>query len=64
MAYMIVNVRRCRGKVRGLLTHIEWDISSLEDKEMLTTSDQRKIKHLKDQVTEHDQEFKQRHRGP
>ena len=58
---MIVNVRRLRDKVRDRLTHIERDTSPLEDKEMLTLSEQRKIKHLKDQVKEHDQEFEKRH---
>ena len=46
MEDMIANVRRLRGMVRGRLTRIEWDISSLEEKEMLTPSDQRKIKSL------------------
>ena len=43
--------------VRGRLTCIKRDISSLEEKEALTLADQRKIKGLKDQVKEHDQEF-------
>ena len=43
------------------LTHIERDISSLEEKEMLTPSDQRKSRRLKDQVKEHYQEFEKRH---
>ena len=61
MADTIANVRRRRGTVRGRLTLIERDISYLEEKETLTPSDQRKIKHLKDQVKEHDQEFQKRH---
>ena len=61
MADTIANVRRRRGTVRGRLTRIERDISSLEDKETLTPSEQRKIKRLKDQVEEHDQEFEKRH---
>ena len=47
--------------LRGRLTRIEWDISSLEEKEMLTPWEERKIKCLKDQVTEHNQEFEKRH---
>ena len=47
--------------MRGRLTRIERDISSLEEKETLTPSERRKIKHLKDQVKEHDQEFERRH---
>ena len=47
--------------MHGRLTHIGWDISSLEAKEMLTPSDQQKIISLKDQVKEHNQEFKKRH---
>ena len=42
--------------MRGRLTLTERDISYLEEKETLTPSDQRKIKHLKDQVKEHDQD--------
>ena len=61
MADTIANVRRRRGTVRCRLTRIEQDISSLEEKEMLTPSDQRKIKRLKDQVKEHDLEFEKRH---
>ena len=61
MADIIANVRRRRGTVRGRLTRIERGISSLEDKETLTPSKQRKIKRFKDQVKEHDQEFKKRH---
>ena len=49
--------------VRGRLTCIERDISSLEEKETLTLSEQRKIKHLKNQVKEHDQEFEKRHKN-
>ena len=56
----IANVRRRRGTVGGRLTRIERDISSLEEEETLTPSDQRKIKRLKDQVKEHDQEFEKR----
>ena len=47
--------------MRGGLTRIGRDISPLEEKEMLTPSDQRNIKRLKDQVKEHDQEFEKRH---
>ena len=61
MADMITNLRRCQGTVRGRLTCIERDISSLEEKEMLTPSERRKIKRLKDQVKEHVQEFERRH---
>ena len=61
MADTIANVRRRRGTVRGRLTRIERDISSLEEKETLTPSERRKIKRLKDQVKEHDQEFERRH---
>ena len=61
MADTIANVRRRRGTVRGRLTPIERDISSLEEKETLTPSERRKIKRLKDQVKEHDQEFERRH---
>ena len=38
----MANVRRRRGTLRGCMTRIERDISSLEDKETLTPSDQRK----------------------
>ena len=61
MVDTIANVRRCRGTVRGRLTHIERDISSLEDKHTLQPSDQRKIKRLKDQVKEHDRQFEKHH---
>ena len=61
MADTIANVRRRRGTVRGRLTRMERDISSLEEKETLTPSERRKIKRLKDQVKEHDQEFERRH---
>ena len=61
MADTIANVRRRQGTVRSRLTRIERDISSLEEKETLSPSDQRKIKHLKDLVKEHDQEFEKRH---
>ena len=47
--------------VRGRLTRIERDISPLEEKETLTPSERRKIKRLKDQVKEHDQDFEKRH---
>ena len=47
--------------MHGRLTRLERDISSLEEKETVTPSDQRKIKRLKDQVKEHDQEFEKRH---
>ena len=60
MADTIANVRMRRGTVRGRLTRIERDISSLEGKETLTPSERRKIKRLKDQVKEHDQEFEKR----
>ena len=33
----------------------------MEEKETLTPSERRKIKRLKDQVKEHDQEFEKRH---
>ena len=39
MTSMITNVRRHLGMVRGRLTRIERDISSLEDKQKLTPSD-------------------------
>ena len=47
--------------MRGRLTRIERDISSLEEKETLTPSERRKIMRLKDQVKEHDQEFEKRY---
>ena len=47
--------------MRGHLTRIERDISSLEEKETLTPSERKKIMRLKDQVKEHDQEFEKRH---
>ena len=61
MADTIATVRRRRGTVRGRLTRIERDISSLEEKETLTPSERRKIMRLNDQVKEHDQEFEKRH---
>ena len=61
MASTIANARRRRGTVRGRLTRIERDITTLEDKEKLTPSDQRKIRRLKEQVKENDREFEQRH---
>ena len=60
MADPIANVRRRRGTVGGRLTRIEPEISSLEDKEKLTPSYQRKIKRLKDQVKGYDQDFEKR----
>ena len=60
MADTIENVRRRRGTERGGLTRIGRGISSLEEKETLIPSDQRKSKRLKDQVKEHDQEFEKR----
>ena len=60
MADTIANLSRRRGTVRGRLIRIQRYISCLEDKEILTPSDQRKIKRLKDQVKEHDQEFEKR----
>ena len=60
MADTIASVRRRRGTVRGRLTRIERDISSLEEKETLTPSERKKIMRLKDQVKEHDQEFEKR----
>ena len=47
--------------MRGRLTRIERDISSLEEKETLTPSERKRIARLKDQVKEHDQEFEKRH---
>ena len=47
--------------MRGRLTRIERDISSLEEKETLTPSERKRIVRLKDQVKEHDQEFEKRH---
>ena len=61
MADTIATVRRRRGTVRGRLTRIERDISSLEEKETLTPSERRKIMRLNDEVKEHDQEFEKRH---
>ena len=61
MADKIANIRRRRGTVLGRLTRIERGISSLEEKETLTPSERRKIKRLKDQIREHDQEFETRH---
>ena len=61
MADTIATVRRRRGTVRGRLTRIERDISSLEEKETITPSERKRIAHLKDQVKEHDQEFEKRH---
>ena len=61
MTDTIANLRRQRVTVRGRLTRIERDISSLDDKEKLTPSDQRKVKCLKDRVKENDQDFKKLH---
>ena len=47
--------------MRGRLTRIEQDISSLEEKETLTPSDQRKSKRFMVQVKEHDKEFEKCH---
>ena len=61
MADTIATVRRRRGTVRGRLTRIERDISSLEEKETPTPSQRKRIVRLNDQVKEHDQEFEKRH---
>ena len=47
--------------MRARLIRIERDIATLEGKEGLEPSDQRKVKHLKEQVQEIDRDFEQRH---
>jgi len=47
--------------MRARLTRVERDIATLEGKESLEPSDQRKVKRLKEQVKEIDRDFEQRH---
>ena len=47
--------------MRARLTRIERDIAAFEGKESLESSDQRKVKRLKEQVKEIDRDFEQRH---
>ena len=47
--------------MRSCLIQIVKDISNLEEKEGLTPSDKRKIKHLKELAKEHDRDFEQCH---
>ena len=61
MSDTIVGAKRRRGTVRGRLTRIERDVTTLEKKEGLTPADQRKVKRLKEQVKEYDREYEERH---
>ena len=61
MSDTIIGAKRRRGTVRGRLTRIERDITTLETKEGLTPVDQRKVKRLKEQVKETDREYEERH---
>ena len=61
MADMIASARRQWGTVCSYLTQMEKDIGKLEEKEGLTPSDKRKIKHFKEQAMEHDRDFEQCH---
>ena len=60
MSDTIVGTRRRRGTVRGYLTRIEQDITTLEGKEGLTPAYQ-KILRLKEQVMVNDREYEERH---
>ena len=61
MANMIAIAKGCRGMVRACLTHMEKDISKLEEKEELTPSYKKKIRCLKELAKEHDHEFEERY---
>ena len=61
MTDTIAYVRRRRSTVRGRLPRIKRDSSVLEEKEKLTPYNQRKIKRLKYQVKENEQDFEQEH---